>query len=496
MDYKRKELHCISIKNTFFIKYKKYKIATLALIFFLIIQNAGVAQLPANKNNFPLPNRQQIAWQQVEFGVIFHYDLHVFDTSKYNQMINRITPITDYNIFNPAKLNVEQWVLSAKNAGAKFALLTATHETGFALFQSDVNPYCMKALKWKNGKDDIVKDFVDACRKYNIKPGIYLGIRWNSFFGVHDFKVNGEGQQQKDRQQYYNAMVEGMVKEICTRYGPLFEIWFDGGASDPSKGAPDVLPIIEKYQPNCLFYWNSQRADSRWGGSETGTVAYPCWSTFPYRSMSTDEYPQIRDNNFYIAKHGDSSGKYWMPAIADVPLRGYNGRHEWFWEPGDDAHIFPVKDLMNMYYQSVGRNATFILGLTPDNTGLVPTSDSNTLSAFGEEIEKRFTHPIAETNGNGNSFLITLKKAQDINQVSIKEDISKGERIRKYKLEANINGKWKIICSGLSVGNNRIQMFEKIKTKKIRLTITESIAQPQISSFKIYNVPFDNTIRN
>ncbi len=88
---------------------------------------------------------------------------------------------------------MEQWVLSSKNAGAEFALLTATHETGFALFQSDINPYCMKALKWRNGKRDIVKDFVDACRKYNIKPGIYLGIRWNSFFGVHDFKVNGEG---------------------------------------------------------------------------------------------------------------------------------------------------------------------------------------------------------------------------------------------------------------------------------------------------------------
>ncbi len=193
MDNERKELRWFSIKNACFMKYKKYKVATVALIFFVSIENATVAQLPVNNNNFPLPNRQQLAWQQAEFGVIFHYDLHVFDTSKYNQTINRIMPIADYNIFNPAKLNVEQWVLSAKNAGAKFALLTATHETGFALFQSDINPYCMKALKWKNGKGYIVKDFVDACRKHNIKPGIYLGIRWNSFFGVHDFKVNGEG---------------------------------------------------------------------------------------------------------------------------------------------------------------------------------------------------------------------------------------------------------------------------------------------------------------
>ena len=470
------------------------KKTTPSILILMMFYHLASAQTLINK--IPVPNQQQLAWQQAEFGVVFHYDLHVFDTSKYNQTANRITPIADYNIFNPQQLNVEQWVLAAKDGGAKFALFTATHETGFALFQSDVNPYCMKALKWKDGKGDIVKDFVNACRKYDIKPGIYLGIRWNSFFGVHDFVVNGEGEQQKKRQAYYNKMVEGMVTEICTRYGRLFEIWFDGGASDPANGAPDVLPIIEKYQPNCLFYWNTQRADARWGGSETGTVDYPCWSTFPYRSMSTNEYPQISGNNFYIAKHGDSNGKYWMPAMADVPLRGYNGRHEWFWEPGDENYIFPVKDLVDMYYQSVGRNATFILGLTPDNTGLVPTADATTLKAFGEEIKKRFDHPIAETNGNGDSFLIKLTNAQDINQVSIQEDISRGERIKKYKMEAFINGKWELLCKGSSVGNKRIQMFKKITTKKIRLTITESIAQPQISSFKIYNAPLDSTIRN
>ena len=90
---------------------------------------------------------------------------------------------------------------------------------------------------------------MNSCKKYGIKPGIYLGIRWNSFFGVHNFKVNGTGELQKKRQAYYNKMVEGMVTELCTQYGPLFEIWFDGGASDPDLGAPDVLPIVKKYQP-------------------------------------------------------------------------------------------------------------------------------------------------------------------------------------------------------------------------------------------------------
>ncbi len=352
----------------------------------------------------------------------------------------------------------------------------------------------MKALKWKDGKGDMVKDFVDACRKYDIKPGIYLGIRWNSFFGVHDFKVDGTGEMQKNRQQYYNAMVEGMVKEICTRYGPLFKIWFDGGASDPAKGAPDVLPIVKKYQPDCLFYHNDQLAEARWGGSETGTVGYPCWSAFPYPSTGAGE--MINSNGYALLKHGDSYGKYWMPAMADAPLRGYGGRHEWFWEPGDEKHIFPVKDLVEMYYKSVGRNATLILGLTPDNTGLLPTAAVDCLKNFGEEINKRFDDPLAETKRNENSFLIQLKKPQDINQASIQEDISKGERIRKYKVEALINGKWETLCSGSSVGNKRFQMFKRASTKKIRLTILESIAEPQILSFKIYNVANENTVRD
>jgi len=100
----------------------------------------------------------------------------------------------------------------------------------------------MKAFKFQDGNGDIVRDFVQSCWKYGIKPGIYVGIRWNSFFGVHDFKVNGEGSFKANRQKYYNQMVEGMVRELCTNYGELFEIWFDGRADHPDNGAPMCYP--------------------------------------------------------------------------------------------------------------------------------------------------------------------------------------------------------------------------------------------------------------
>lgn len=463
----------------------KFKISVLFIFVYTLnlLVNAGEPEFV-----IPTPNKAQLAWQQAEMGVVFHYDLHVFDGEKYRQngtSGNRTNPIPDYQVFNPENLNTDQWIKAVKDAGFKFAILTATHETGFALYQSDVNPYCLKAVQWRDGKGDIVRDFVNSCRKYGIKPGIYLGIRWNSFFGVYDFKVNGEGEFQKNRQAYYNKMVEGMVTEICTNYGEWFEIWFDGGASHPGLGAPDVLPIVKKYQPNCLFYHNSQLAEARWGGSESGTVPYPCWATFPTQYSHAGD---SNNNHLELLKRGDPNGKYWMPAMSDAPLRGYNGRHEWFWEPGDEAHIFPLENLMEMYLNSVGHNSTLIMGLTPDPKGLLPQPDVQRLKEWGDEIKRRFGNPIATTNGEGNIYTIKLKKPAKINHFVIQEDIEKGERVRKYSIEALVKSKWVEIGRGECIGQKRIQQTETTETSEIRLKIIESTATPFINNFSVYMV--------
>ncbi len=446
--------------------------------------------IPIEETPYPKPNKRQLAWQEAELGVVFHYDLHVFDGKKYGQGGNRIDPIPDYQIFNPINLDTDQWVKTAKDAGAKFAILTATHETGFALYQSDVNPYSLKAVKWRDGKGDIVADFVASCKKYDIKPGIYLGIRWNSFMGVHDFKVNGEGTFRENRQEWYNNMVEGMVKEICTEYGELFEIWFDGGADHPDNGAPDVLPIVRKYQPNCLFYHNGQLAEARWGGSESGTISYPSWATFPYISTGAGETAQknIYKDNYKLLKQGDSKGEFWVPAMSDAPLRGYNGRHEWFWEPGDEKHIFPLENLMEMYYKSVGRNSTLIMGLTPNPDGLMPKPDVKRLKEWGGEIKRRFQTPIASTSGKGSRITLKLNTSTLINHVIIQEDIQKGERIRSYQIEGLVDGKWQIITKGESVGNKRIEQFETVKVSRIRLKVLKFEREPQIKNLSAYYI--------
>lgn len=463
------------------------KLSTAFLVLLLSTNILSAQTSKTTEANYPVPAPHQLKWHEAELGVVFHYDLHVFDNKVYNQTANRINPVDDYNMFNPTELDTDQWMRAAKDAGAKFAVITATHETGFAIYQSDVNPYSLKALKWRDGKGDIVGEFVESCLKYGLMPGIYIGIRWNSLYGIHNFEAEGDDEFAKNRQEWYKRYCERMTEELSSKYGDLFMIWFDGGADDPKGDGPDVEPIINRLQPECLFYHNVDRADFRWGGSESGTVGYPCWSSFP-NPFSHNKHIDQQAEHLKLLRHGDSEGKYWVPAMADVPLRGYNGRHEWFWEPGDEEAVYPLSNLVDMYYKSVGRNATLIIGLTPDPRGLMPDRDVKRLQELGNKIEELTGTPLATTKGVGKTMALKLKGKQEVNQVILQEEISKGERIRKYKVEGLTSRGWATLCEGKSVGHKRIQTFESTVVSKVRLVVNESIAIPQIRSFGAFNV--------
>ncbi len=436
-----------------------------------------------------MPTAPQLKWQNAELVALVCWDLHAFDGKFYVQSKARITPVEDYNIFNPLNYDLDQWVKSLKDAGFKMAILTVSHETGFFFHQSDATPYSMKALKWRDGKGDVLKDFKAACEKYGILPGVYIGTRWNAFYGVYDFKVNGEGPFAENRQKQYNRMIEGIVKEIFTNYGDWAMVWFDGGAHGPEQGGPDVLSIFEKYQPNCLFYHNLQRADMRWGGSESGTVPYPSWGTFPYVSTGAGESAkkEISLNNYALLKTGVPDGKYYMPAMSDAPLRG-NGGHDWFWEPDRENTIFPLNKLVEMYYNSVGHNTSLILGVTPGPDGLMPKPDVERLKEFGDEIKRRFSKPIATVSGTGKTLTLKLPKKQKVNQVVLLEDIAKGERVREFVLEGKTKNGWKSIFKGSCIGHKFIYRFDDIDVSAIRLTIVESKGEPQLLNFLAFNI--------
>lgn len=141
-----------------------------------------------------------------------------------------------------------------------------------------------------------------------------------------------------------------------------------------------------------------------------------------------------------------------------------------------------------VYEKSVGRNATLIIGLTPDPDGLLPAGDEQRLKEWGEEINRRFGTPLAETQGRRQRLTLNLNEKQPVNYCIIQEDIAKGERIRQYKIEAKVNGKWQTVCSGESVGHKRIAHFEPVETTALRLTVTQSVALPEIRHFSAYNV--------
>jgi alpha-L-fucosidase len=420
----------------------------------------------------PTPTAAQLAWQEAELGVVFHYDLHLFTGERYHQATNRRTPYRDASIFAPSALDTDQWVAAAQAAGARFAILTASHETGFRLWQSDANPFCLKAASWGNGRRDLVAEFVASCRQAGIRPGIYLGARWNGQLGVLDFRVT---ERSPLTQVEYNRLIEAEVEEICSRYGDLFEVWFDGGILAPADGGPDVLPIFEKHQPNCLFYHSNQRRDARWGGTETGTVGDPCWARVDLTRIETgeDRHGDVRD---YL-RHGDADGSAWCPAMSDAPLRN----HEWFWTSDDEHKLEPLASLVNMYYQSVGRNSTLILGAVPDPRGLVPAADVARLAEFGAEMDRRLRHTVASTTGHGDVLELPFPAPAAFDHVVIQEDIRLGERVREYRVEALTESGPQTIASGTCVGHKRIHQIAPVTAMGLRLHITQRANTPSVA---------------
>ena len=436
-------------------------------------------------SNLPTPLPRQTTWQDFELGLLYHFDLDVYMHGGHHHERSRREKL-DPNLFNPTKLDTDQWLEVARAMGARYAIFTATHHQGFLQWQSDAYPFGLRQIAWRNGKADIVKDFVESCRKYNIAPGLYVGIRFNAYWQVYNYKTDAGKGDDDDKQRHYMRICERMVEELCSRYGPLCEIWFDGGVITPEQGGPDVLPIVEKYQPDAIFYHSLQRAEHRWAGSETGTTGYPCYSTMPTVASQIRAHADPKKRTTLL-KHGDPDGRVWCPAMCDAPIR----EHDWLWRPNREHRLQPLNKLVNMYYQSVGRNANLIIGAVPDMDGLIPNVDFKRYAEFGRAIRRRFQKPLAQTQGRGGTLELNLKQPTSFNHIVIMEDIALGERVRGYIVEALVeNGQWRKICDGESIGHKCIQLLADkvvVEAKKVRFRATQTVATPILRRLAIYN---------
>lgn len=413
------------------------------------------------------PTPEQLAWHDLELGMFIHFDMQTFTRQEKPR-----TP-ADVNAFNPANLDTDQWVEVAKSMGAKYAVFVAKHCTGFLSWQSDAYPYGVRQTNWREGKGDIVRDFVNSCRRAGIRPGLYASVSSNAWWGVDNPGVIKWGDK---KQADYNQACERMLTELWSNYGELTEIWFDGGVLPPEEGGPEVYAILKRCQPKAIVFQGPAPGGIRWIGNEDGVAPYPCWSTVK----------KLNDSGA-----GDPEGTIWNPGECDVPLPG----HGWFIQgrgptaaPSDEEQQKTLRRLMDMYDRSVGHNCNLILNSTPDITGLIPAGLTAHYSNFGKEIKRQFSEPIAEISGEGNSLELTLKQPGRIDRLMLMEDISQGERIRDYQVEGLVPGNaWKPLCEGISVGHKRIQRFSPVEVAKIRFQARRAVGTPKIRRLAVFS---------
>ncbi len=423
-----------------------------------------------------LPNSRQTEWSDKEIGVIIHLDINIFapETFDYSKK-ETLPPLT---VFNPSKLNTDQWILAAKSAGAKYAVLTAKHGTGFCLWKTRVHDYHVGNTPLRGGGVDIVADFIRSCKKYGLKPGLYYNTNMNTYYEAGYVKMTD------DNRLKFNEAVYQQLKELWSEYGELFEIWFDGGVmSDRKVGIKDkVMKLLKDHQPDALLF-NGPIGENnilRWVENEDGRTPYPFWNRIDPKTNKSGE-EAISDGA------GNPEGKYWVGAEADFPNRNksaWNGG--WLWKAGEEEKVFTEDNLLNRYYTSVGRNTNVLIGMAIDTSGLFPAHDAKIFEEFGKKLWQREKSKIGFTNGTGNSLTIKFGTVREVNQIEIQEDIQKGERIRAYVVEAQIDGAWTKVCDGISVGHKRIQLFDKVKTSCLRLNITQSNKDPVIRNFAAY----------
>ncbi len=450
---------------------KHTKKSLLALLILFIFHAGLFAQIPK-------PTKEQVQWADCEIGALIHFDINVYEPEY------RWRGQWDYNpdpkIFNPTELNTDQWVKAIKDMGGQYAVLVVKHCTGFCLWPTRAHDYSIKRSPWKNGQGDILAEFIQSCKKYDVHPGVYYSAAANGYL-----KVDNPGlvnSKDPEEQKAYNAIVEQQLEEIYFKYGEFFEIWFDGGCLPPEKGGPDIVSLLHQYQPQAVVFQGPEGTNSliRWVGNERGVAPYPCWSTTHTTTSSGGEQEIDR-------LHGNPDGPLWCPGEADFPIRHGGWQGGWFYHPENTKYLMSLETLLDKYYTTVGRNTNMLIGVVIDQRGLVPEVDVQRMKEFGDEIKKRFVNPAAKTSGSGNDVMVTFEP-QLVNQVVLMEDIKDGERTRAFEILGKQGEKWIPLGEGSCIGHKYIQRFKDVELSAVKVKINKSIAKPIIRELSAYHI--------
>jgi len=439
-----------------------------SLLYILVCGFANRGPISAQNFSGIKPSPQQIAWQDMEIGVIFHFGPNTFMDREWGD------GTADPSVFNPPNFDAEQWIQAVKAAGAKYVVMVAKHHDGFCLFPSELTKYGVESSPWKNGKGDAVREVAEAARKNGLKFGIYLSP-WDR----HDPRYAESAAYDK----YYL----GQLDELASQYGELVEFWMDGAGSGGHVYDFDkIVQELRMRQPNTMVFADValyRAADLRWVGNEAGTVPYENWN--------------VVDRTGYLR---------WRPVEADTPLR----KLHWFWHPNDEASVKSLGEMIDLYNQTVGHGAQLMLGIAPDNTGRVPASDTARLKEFGEAVRNLYAHNlVVEEHGKSEAVRVfdgdpdtfwsappgshaavievTFSKAVTFDRALTMEWLNDGQHVQKYAIEVMEGTKWRRVAEAQAIGHKKIDVFAPVTTQKVRLNLLSTSSEAHIREFQLFN---------
>lgn len=458
-----------------------------------------------------IPSAGQVMWHEMEMYAFVHFSINTYTDKEWGYGDE------DPKLFNPTNFDADAMVAIVKSAGLKGIVLTCKHHDGFCLWPTKTTDHSIKKSPWKGGKGDMVKDISDACKRHGLKFGIYLSPwdRNNKDYGTPK----------------YIETYRAQYRELLTNYGEVFESWHDGanggdGYYGGSKEAryidkstyydwDNTWKIISALHPNAVIF-SDIGPGCRWVGNEKGFAKDPCWSTITFEPTNPTQKlcPGIEFKNLETGTH---YGKQWVPAEVDFSIRP-----GWFWHEAENTKVKTATQLMNHYFQSVGRGANMILNIPPDRRGRIHEIDAASLKEFGQILKQmyrvdyaqgaiatasnvrgraskyspskvldksRYTYWATDDNVKTASLTLTLKGTKTFNVIRIRENIKLGHRVNKWALDVMQAGAWKEYAQGEVIGSCRLIRGQRVTTNKIRLRIIDADACPCIGELGLYAEP-------
>lgn len=453
----------------------------------------------------PVPEPKQVEWQQMETYAFIHFGLNTFNDREWGY------GDTDPKTFNPTNLDCEQWAQTLVKAGMKGVILTAKHHDGFCLWPFEGTDYSVKNSPWKNGQGNVVKELSEACKKYGLKFAVYLSPwdRHQANYGTPEYLP------------YFYAQLH----DLLTNYGPVFEVWFDGanGGDGWYGGAKDIRTIdrknyynypriyemLDSIQPQAIIF-SDGGPGCRWVGNEKGFAGATNWSFL----RKGEVHPGYEKS--YELQYGHADGNQWVPAECDVSIRP-----GWFYHPEEDDRVKSPDQLVDLYYRSVGHNATLLLNFPVDRRGLIHPVDSANAVRFHEMIQQQLkTNLVAGmtpkvSNERGGDFVAsaltddnfdTYWATEDgvttadiefsfdtptrMNRMMLQEYIPLGQRVKAFVVEYLDKDTWlpvKLNEETTTIGYKRLLRFETVETKGIRIRITDARGPLCLSNVGVYD---------